>query len=246
MWLYRHHTADDIIDLDHETGRWRPVSDGEMPPGAKVLADLPIDGSYEIEDEKRYYAYWAPDGRFFFRSFDGTLIEICHKQKDGSILMRDRDMRCTIEPARYADGRLRQGLSVVRILAGNGRQLYELTYNADYYRRLYQSDTTAAASERDLTDWDFFVALQAAFPLFRERSESGRVSLTIDHDNTATLGSAKIARDELLFAQSGALCPRGGVWAAVTDLRHNANFQKGERLPDHQGRAIEWVWTRER
>lgn len=246
MWLYRHHTADDIIDLDHETGSWRPVAEAEKPVGATVLANLPIEGSYEIEDGKRYYAYWASDGRFYFRSFDDVLIEICHKQNDGSILMRDPGMHCSIEPAKYADGRLRQELSQVRILSATGAPLYELTYNAEYYRRLYLADVTAAAAERDLTDWDFFVALQAAFPLFRERSESGRVVLTIAHDDTANIGSVTVARDELLFAQSGTACPRTGVWAAVNDLRHNANVKHGEPLPEHNGHPVEGVWTRER
>ncbi len=49
--------------------------------------------------------------------------------------MRDPGMRCSIEPARYANGRPHQGLNVVKILAGNGEQPYELIYNADYYRR---------------------------------------------------------------------------------------------------------------
>lgn len=246
MWLYRHHTASDLIDLDHETGRWRPVTEDERPTGATRLVELPVVGSYEIEDAKRFYKYWTPDGRFFFRSSDGKLIEICHKQKGGSIVMPDPGMHCTIEPARHGDGRLRQGLSVVKILSGSGALLYDLTYNAEYYRRLYASDFTAAASEANLASWDFFVALEGAFPIFRERSESGRVILTFDEDNMATIGSAKIARDELLFAQSGALCPRSGVWAAANDLRHSVHLQQGERLPEHQGHSTEWVWTRER
>ncbi len=81
--------------------------------------------------------------------------------------------------------------------------------------------------------------------MFRERSESGRVVLSIGHDNTTTIGSTEIVRDDLLFAQSGTLWPRAGVWAAVNDLRHHANFQKGEPVPEHMGHPIEWVWTQE-
>lgn len=246
MWLYRHHTAADIIDLDHESGRWRPVAESEKPADAKVLADLPIAGSYEIEDGKHHSSYWTSDGRFVFRTFDNKLFEICRKQADGSIHMPDPGLHCVIEPARHGDGRLRPGLGLVRLVAGSGEVLYELTYNSDHYKRLLQADTTAAAAVQDLTDWDFFVALQAAFPIFRERSMSGRVAWTIDSDNTATIGSARISRDELLYAESGTPCPRSGVWAAIDDLRHNARVEKGDLVPEHQGRRIEWVWSRDR
>lgn len=246
MWLYRHHTASDIIDLDHETGRWRLVLDADTPAGAKVLADLPIAGSYEIEDDKHYFACWAPDGRFCFRTFDNQVFEVCQKQPDGSILMRDPRRHCTIEPARYGDGRLRQGMSQFKLVAGDGKVLFELDYNSEHYRRLLLSGNTAAASERDITDWDFFVAFQAAFPIFRERFESGRIALALDDDDTATIGSTKFSRDELLFAESGATCPRTGIWAAVHDLRHSAKFEAGQTLPEIEGRQGEWVWSRER
>jgi hypothetical protein len=244
--LYRHHTASDIIDLDHETGRWRLVLDADKPAGAKVLADLPIAGSYEVEGDKHYFAYWAADGRFCFRTFDNQVFEVCQKLPDGSILMRDPGRHCTIEPARYGDGRLRQGMSQFKLIAGDGIVLFELVYNSEYYRRLLLSDNTAAASERDITDWDFFLALQAAFPIFRERFESGRIALALNDDDTATIGSTKFSRDELLFAESGTTCPRTGIWAAVHDLRRNARFEEGQTLPEIEGRQGEWVWSRER
>lgn len=246
MWLYRHHTAGDIIDIDHCSGQWRPVSESEKPAGATTLADLPIAGSYEIEDDKRYFTYWVPEGKLVFRTFDGKVIEICQKQADGSILMQDPGMRCTIEPAKYGDGRLRQGMSEMRLVGGNGELLCELVYDAEYYRRLYNSDITDAATVRDLSDWDFFAALQAAFPLFQERSESGRVELTIGNDNTANIGGTVIARDDLIYAESGQACSRTGVWAAVNDLRLGASFNRGDRLPQHNGQDIEWVWSHER
>ena len=66
MWLYQHHTCSDLIDLNPYTGRWRHVRDEEKPNGARALADLPVEGSYLQENDKRYYAYWADDGRFVF------------------------------------------------------------------------------------------------------------------------------------------------------------------------------------
>jgi predicted metal-dependent HD superfamily phosphohydrolase len=173
MWLYRHHTASDLIDLDHGTGQWRPVLESEKPAGAKMLADLPVVGSYEVEDGKHYFVYWSADGRFWFRTFDNKLFEICQKRADGSILMLDPGRHCTIEPARGEHGRGRQGMNHMQLVAGNGDVLHELVYNGEHYRRLLASDITAAASERDITDWDFFVAFQATFPLFRERMGSG-------------------------------------------------------------------------
>lgn len=66
MWLYQHHTCSDLIDLNPYTGRWRHVRDEEKPNGARALADLPVEGSYLQENDKRYYSYWTDDGRFVF------------------------------------------------------------------------------------------------------------------------------------------------------------------------------------
>jgi len=244
MWLYRHHTCDDIIDLDHSTGRWRPVAESEKPKGARVLADLPVRGSYTVEDDRRYFVYWTDDDRFVFRADDGKAFEICRKLPNGAVVLPKPELRCVIAPARYGDGRLRQGMSEVRLIATSGEVKYELVYNSERYLRLYQSDYTAAASLQDLSDWDFFVALQGAVEIFSERAASGRVPLTLDQHGKATIGEADLSQDDLVFADSGTHCPRTGVWVSVDDVRESRHVREATLMPDLHGRSTRWVWSR--
>jgi hypothetical protein len=182
MWLYKHHTCSDIIDLDHESGRWRSVSDSEKPHGAKVLADFPVHGSYTDEDGKRYYCYWTDDARFTFRTFDNKIFEICHKDSNGQIDYSPEGLRCELSPSHYSDGRLRQGYSDLRLVNNAGAVLFETSYNSNYYLQLYGSDFTAAAMVQDLSDWDFFVALKGGMEILAERAESGRLEISLDDD----------------------------------------------------------------
>ncbi|MED5618018.1 hypothetical protein [Ideonella sp. BN130291] len=246
MWLYRHHTCSDIIDLDHLSGRWRPVDDSEKPASARVLADLPVRGSYTVEDGRRYFSYWTDDDRFVFRADDGTVFEICQKLTDGRTLESRPGMRCRIEPAKHGDGRLRQGLSTVTLVDADGAPLYELTYNSEHYLKLYGSDFTAAAMVQDLSDWDFFVALKGAIEIFSERAASGKVPLTIDDKGRAELNGNTVPYDELVFADSGAPSPRSGIWVTVDDVRSSVEVRKGEPLPSYRGNEVRWVWSRER
>jgi len=244
MWLYQHHTCDEIIDLDHATGRWRPVADLEKPKSARVLADLPVRGSYTVEDDRRYFSYWTDDEHFVFRADDGKMVEVCHKLPNGVVVMPDPGLKCVISPARYGDGRFRQGRSEVKLINGVGDVLYELVYNSQRYLRLYQSDHTAAAAVQDLADWDFFVALQGAVEIFGERAVTGRVPLTLDEHGAPTVGDAGLAHDELLFAESGERCPREGVWANVDDVRVARHIRQSEVMPELDGRPSRWVWSR--
>lgn len=245
MWLYKHHTCSDIIDLNHQTGHWRPVDASEKPKGARVLADLPVRGSYTDVDGKRFYSYWTDDERFVFRAFDGYNIELCRKLPDGTVLESSPGLHCIIEPATYQDGRLRQGWSDVSLVDGEGQRLYQLTYDAGYYLRLYSSDFTAAAAIQDLSDWDFFVALQGGIEIFRERAASGRIQLTMTADS-AVIEGKKMPLDELLFASSGEACPRAGIWVCTEDLRKGQSVQIGSPMPDLEGRSVQWVWSRAR
>lgn len=244
MWLYLHHTASDIIDLDPVTGLWRPVDDSEKPRGAVVLADLPIKGSYTIEDGKRYFAYWTSDDRFVFRSDKGLDFEICQKRSDGSIVMLAPALACEITPSRYSDGRLRQGFSHVRLIDAAAEPAFDLDYNSQRYLQLYRSDFTAAAEVQDLSDWDFFVALQGAFEIFNERAASGRVAFSVEDDGTAQIQGRRMHRDQLTFADTGQKCPMSGVWACMTDLRVSVVLMQGQSMPSNGGQAVQWVWSR--
>jgi len=245
MWLYQHHTCSDLINLDPSMGRWRHVLDEEKPKG-KVLADLPVQGRDLEENGKRYYKYWTDDGRFVFSTSDGCAIDICRKHADGRIEMLVPGLHCEIAPTKLPDGRLRPGYSDVSLKDGVGTTLCALTYHSAYYARLFNSDITAAAMVQDLSDWDFFVALQGGIEIFSERAESGRVQLTLDVDQGAVIDGHRLSGDDLIYGSSGDLCPKSGVWAAVDDLRETAVLMAGDRLPMYRGQATQWVWSRER
>jgi hypothetical protein len=42
-------------------------------------------------------------------------------------------------------------------------------------------------------------------------------------------------------APTGALCPESGNWVVLDDIHGKQTFQKGERLPQHQGRDVTWL-----
>src|SRR5689334_11083683 len=98
MYIYRHHTASDVIDLDPKTGRWSPVDDNVRPRvGALAVEfrdDYPIRGSYTIEDGKRYCMYWTPDKQFEFLAPDLTTIPIARRQADGATVLQAAPRQC--------------------------------------------------------------------------------------------------------------------------------------------------------
>lgn len=249
MWIYRHHSCSDVIDLDEASGRWHPVADSERPRvGALSMvhrASYPICGSYTIEDDRRYCMYWVEGSRFSFMLPDGKVIDVCRKHPDGRFEFITPGLRCEISPARYADGRLRQGFSHVLFLDQSGRILHELSYDADHYLRLYGSDFTAASAVQDLSDWDFFVALRETIGYFAEQARSGRVELSFDTNHEAVIEGRRVHQDDLIYSETGKVCSRPGVWASVDDLRGIAVMKQGELLPDWNGMDTTWVWSRE-
>jgi hypothetical protein len=244
MWLYKHHTSSDIIDLDHETGRWRPVDESERPRGARVLADLPVSGSYEDEGDRRYYCYWTQDSKYDFRTPEHKVLELYQKLPDGTVVELIPGLHCEIKPAKHHDGRIRQGISEVRLSDAANNTLASFTYNAAKYLALYASDFTAASSVEDLSDWDFFVALKGAIEILGERARSKKIQLTIEQDGTANIQGKRVAQQDLIYCESGSACPRSGVWACVEDLRHNEFIHKGSAMPQHASRDVNWVWSR--
>jgi hypothetical protein len=242
MWLYQHHTAGDIIDLDHETGNWRPIGDEEKRKHGIVLADLPVKGSYTIENDKRYCNYWTPDNQFVYRTPDHRVLEICRKDGKGTTIMPSV-IKVDITPSKYSDGRLRQNYSHV-VVTVNGKIFDELDYNSNYYKRLYGNDFTAASMVQDLSDWDFFVAFQGAVEIFEERVASGRVGMTYNDDKSAQLGELTVANEDVLLADSGEICTRAGVWAMIDDLRVSVELRLGDNLPQHNSQDARWVWSR--
>lgn len=251
MWIYRHHSCSDVINLDEESGRWQPVADDDRPRvsalGMVHRDSYPICGSYTIEDKQRYCMYWADGKRFAFMLPNGKVVDICRKHPSGRIEILTSGIHCEIEPARNLDGRLHQGFNRVRLLDGQENSLFELTYNADRYLRLYSSDFTAASAVQDLSDWDFFYALKDAIQHFSEQAKTGRLELSFTANHEAWIEDRKVHQDDLIYCETGKACPRSGVWAAVDDLRATVTLRKGDLAPAaRQGAVTTWVWSRER
>jgi Immunity protein 72/Immunity protein 71 len=47
----------------------------------------------------------------------------------------------------------------------------------------------------------------------------------------------------LLSASSGQSCPKTGNWAVMDDLQGKAKLSKGDKMPQHLGRDVTWVWS---
>lgn len=241
MWLVRHHTCGDIIDLDHESGRWRYVDDSEKPANAKKLVDLPVRGGYTDEGEHRFYKYWTDDEHYVFRTYDGKIFDLFHELGDGTIIELMPGTRAELEPSKYADGRPHLGYSDFRLKDKDGNVLYETTYFSKKYLDYYMVDFTPDP-DLGLADWDFFVALKGGIEELSERARkaSGASSSALPsqgHD------IAPISSGDLLHAHTGDLCSRDGNWAVMDDLQASRFFRQGERFPPHAGRDVIWVWV---
>jgi hypothetical protein len=47
---------------------------------------------------------------------------------------------------------------------------------------------------------------------------------------------------DLISASTGQICPKAGKWAVMNDLQGIATLNKGEKMPQHEGRDVVWVW----
>lgn len=50
-----------------------------------------------------------------------------------------------------------------------------------------------------------------------------------------------VSSDVQPSAPTGALCPQSGNWVVLDDINGKQAFQKGERLPQYQGRDVTWL-----
>lgn len=160
MRLHRHHTRNDIVTLDILLSNAPVAGSGSLAiTGSGAAGTSTTRGSYIEAGPLRCLAYWTHDERFVFQTSDGYACEIAYKAPDGRMHASQPGLQCIITPLpRTAQGR--PGMSEVALVSAQGEVLYRITYNAEYYRRLHAFDFTAASSEQDLSDWDFFVALK--------------------------------------------------------------------------------------
>lgn len=153
--LYRHHTDEDLIELDPETGHWRHIDEDDHPsPGCLSIAlrhSYPVRGSYAIENGRRYCLYWL-DRVLVLRTADERQYRLF--RFDG---VRYHDLRAGVRIELDTDA-ARPGHNTLSIIDASGAYSHRLVYDAVPYLRLYGYDFTYAP-DRDLSDWDFFIGL---------------------------------------------------------------------------------------
>lgn len=154
--LYRHHTDDDLIELDSETGHWRYADEkGHPSPGCLSIAyrhSYPVRGSHAIENGRRYCLYWNSAQILMLRTPDERQTPLFAFDQG-----HYRDLRHGLRIELVPDS-ARPGQNIVSLFDANGACLHRLNYDARPYLRLYGFDFSYAP-DRDLSDCDFFIGL---------------------------------------------------------------------------------------
>lgn len=155
--LYRHHTDDDLVELDPETGQWHHIDEDDHPsPGCLSIAQrhsYPVRGSYTVENGCRYCLYWDRNQILVLLTADEQRYKLFQFDAD----QRYRDLRAGLRIELDADA-ARPGHNSFTISDASGACSHRLVYDAMPYLRLYGFDFTYAP-DRDLSDWDFFIGL---------------------------------------------------------------------------------------
>jgi hypothetical protein len=240
MQIYRHHTADDVIELDQATGMWHYVDeDDAISPGELAIAwrhSYPVSGSYTIESEHRYCMYWTTAKVLLLRTPDEKEYPLFRYLGDQRYEDLRHGMTVELGAAHERDGSTRAGYSTFRLVGADGTVLHEMRYHSQPYLDLYLSDFTAG--DRDLGSWDFFVDLKRGV----EEMESMSVPQA-----EAGLGAGSAAGSgsdmALLQARSGQPCPQAGSWVVADRLAARRRFAQGEALPEHDGQPVTWLWV---
>lgn len=241
MYIFRHHTADDLIDLDDRTGNWVSVEerdDDTLMVGLMTMAqraDYVIRGSYTIENDKRCSFYWNDDRELVFRPPDNRRLVLMRREAGARLVDLMPAMTVQLQPATHGDGRAMPGMSTFRLSDDGGVVLFEQTYDSERYLQFYLGNFTFAPDE-DLSDWDFFVFVK------RSLEELKKIALA-SAPLTAPKPPGAGAIDELVVADTGAACPRAGLWVPSNRLDVRRKLALGEAMPDVDGRAETWVWV---
>lgn len=240
MYIYRHHTAGDVIDLDDQTGLWSPFPEDRerIPTGLMTLtqrADDPIRGSYTIENEKRCCFYWAGNGEVVFRTSDDRRLCLFRRESGGMLIDLMPDVIANLQPTEYGDGRAMADMSTFSLIDIAGRKLFEISYNSARYLQYYLGNFTFTPDE-DLSDWDFFVAVKRTI---EELKQISRAWVAISAGNLKKTEPAP----EVLMTETGMACPRTGLWIPIRHLNMRDELSAGEQMPDVGGNRETWVWV---
>lgn len=243
MYIYRHHTAVDLIDLDDQTGLWVPVpksDDGPIFVGSMSIAlraDFEIRGSYTVENEKRCCFYWTDDAELVFRTHDNRRFGLFRRERDGKLLDLMPQLTVDLQPSTYGDGRAIPKMSTFRLIDADGSNLFEISYDSERYLQYYLGNFTFVPDE-DLSDWDFFVAVKRAV---EELKIIARSCALVSEDSPKTAA----VQADLIIAETGTASPRAGRWVACHHLSIRCRLSVGEMVPDIDGQHEKWVWVGE-
>lgn len=232
MILYRHHSLDDLIDLDDISGAMRELAEDDPatphPGGLPVTmrADASVCGSYTIEDGRRCCLYWHHD-QLILRTPEQCRLALFRREADRLLT----DLLPGGAIAMQADG----DMATFTLRDGSGASLFAITYAARRYQAMFgMGGMIAYTPDETLGDFDFFVGVRDAVDELK----------TIAAACAALAGSAAPI-DGLVMARSGQTCPRAGLWAACRHLDTWRDLATGACLPPIEGAAVDWVWVRE-
>lgn len=241
MQIYRHHTADDTIELDQSTGLWHYVEeDDAVSPGELAIAwrhSYPVAGSYTIEEGHRYCMYWSAAKVLLLRTPDEKEYPLFRYLGGQRYQDLRHGMRVELGAAHERDGSTRAGYNTLRLVGADGSVLHEMSYHAQPYLDLYLSDFTAG--DRDLGSWDFFVDLKRGIEEMEGMSEPG----ADEAHNAVPARPLPDTGAALLQARSGQPCPQAGSWVIADRLAARRRFAQGEPLPEHEGQPVTWLWV---
>lgn len=240
MLIYQHHTCDDKIDLDDDTGRWTPhVEDKDNPtivgvmPLAKRMS-FEIRGSYTIENEKRYCIYWNDRHELVFRTPDERFVWF-RRGPDGRLLDLMDGVTISLQPGTWADARAMPNMSAFTLTDLRGERLLEVSYDSQRYLQYYLGNFTFVPDE-DLTDWDFFVYVKREVEELKHIA-TARAPAFQERQLDPSSASAPIV------IKTGQEAPRTGVWAALHHIDVRCWLDEGQSAADVEGRSESWVWV---
>jgi hypothetical protein len=237
MHIYLHHSGDDVIDLNSQTGAWGYLKDDEHASLNELAIAYrhsdPINGTYTIENEKRYCLYWTPEKILILRTPDEKQYRLFKYLGEDKYLNLMDGMQVELLPSTFTDGRARQGYSDFRLINNDGHVLHELSYFSQKYLNFYANDFTFVP-DRDLTDWDFFVALKAGVEDMVSKSVAmPEVALKNDSTNLN------------LRELGGQACSQNGYWFTPAKADSRRYFKQGDIMSIFDSStfgATIWQW----
>lgn len=240
MYLYEHHSASKIISLDDESGDWSPLPESDEEPfvGAASIVmrfNVPVRGSYTIEDQRHHCFYWNDIGQLVFSTPREHRFCLFQRQSDGTLVDLMPNLTAEYQPAIDVDGGPVSGMSTFGLRDGSDITLFEVSYDSMRYRELHAVNSVIAfVPDESLRDWDFFLAVKYTIDELKMIARACTLISLADHQIAAQAAA-------VMLADTGSLCPCAGLWTPCRHLDVWRAFSLGEEMPDVEGRPETWV-----